>query len=84
MCLFKAPKPRPMTPPPTIKPRLPADSTLPTPKKLTEPDETSDVSYGSKKRKDSTALAMKKGAAALKIPLNKGTAVGMKTGGLNV
>ena len=84
MCLFRTPKPKPMRTPPPIKPRIEEDSSLPVAKEMVDPDETSDVSYGSSKKKAGPAAAKKTGAAGLKIPLNAGNTSGAQTGGLNV
>ena len=84
MCLFKTPKPQKMSTPPAIKPRVETDTALPITKDLVKPDETADVSYGSKKKESSLAAANKSGGAGLKIPLNVGNTASAKTGGLNV
>jgi len=84
MCLFSTPKPSAMAPPPAIKPRVETDTSLPQAKAVIDPQETSDVSYGTGQKKSSPGAGKKTGTQALSIKLNQGAPTGTKTGGLNV
>ena len=84
MCLSIGPKPSAMAVPPAIKPRVEPDQTLPQAKPVIDPEETSDVKYGTGQKKDSPGAAKKTGTSSLKINLNTGGATGSSTGGMNV
>ncbi len=83
MCIFKVPKPKPPVIPPAITPTVDTDTSLPSSKDVLDEDDTADVEYGSKKKKEDPTLGTeKKGSDALKISLNQG-ATGSGTGGVN-
>ena len=84
MCLFKAPKAAAMASPPPVKPRLDTDTSLPAAKPVVDENITASVKYGGGEKKTGPAAAKKTGTDQLKIPLNTGTEIGSKTGGLNV
>ena len=89
MCIFKAPRPAALPGQPAIQPRQANEqaakgSKLPEKKDLLDPDESADVAYGSRKKLVPGLKGIgHRGARALHIPLNPGTA-SSSTGGLNV
>ena len=88
MCLFRSPSPTPQanTPAPIVAKKQDKieQSSLPTKKDLTDPDEIAGVEYGTTAKKgDAVNVAKATGTDALKINVNTG-ASGTGTGGLNV
>ena len=88
MCLFRSSAPAPQsTPAPIIAKNQQKiqESTLPTKKELTDPDEITGVEYGTTAKKtDARNTAKATGTDALKINVNTGATGGSGTGGLNV
>ena len=85
MCVFRAPSPTQVAPPPPpVAPRVPKDTTLPTKKEVEDPDTTADIQYGTGQKKAGPAAGKKTGTDALKINLNLGDTTGSTTGGANV
>ena len=89
MCLFRSPSPTPQsTPAPIIAKKQDKleQSSLPTKKDLTEPDDIPGVEYGtSAKKTDARNQSQATGTDALKINVNTGAGGDTGgTGGLNV
>ena len=88
MCLFRSRAPvAQSTPAPIIAKKQDKieQSSLPTKKELTDPEEVAGVEYGTTQRKDDARGAAKRtGTDALKININTGGDAGGGTGGLNV
>ena len=87
MCLFRSSAPvAQSTPAPIVAKNQDKiqESTLPTKKELTDPDEVAGVEYGTTAKKgDAVNTAKATGTDALKINVNTGTGGG-DTGGINV
>ena len=88
MCIFRAPSPPPVAMPsaPPIKTRsneIAKSAPLPTKKELVDPDEVKGVEFGSTRKKE-TPGTVKKGAKALRIPINIGAGTGSGGGTPNV
>ena len=88
MCLFRSRAPvAQSTPAPIIAKNQQKiqESTLPTKKELTDPDEIAGVEYGTTAKKGAAVnVAKATGTDALKINVNTGATGGTGTGGLNV
>ncbi len=89
MCLFRSPRPTPQaTPAPIIAKKQDKieQSSLPTKKDLTDPDDIAGVEYGTTaKKSDAVNVAKATGTDALKINVNTGAGGDAgATGGLNV
>ena len=88
MCLFRSSAPAPQSTPAPIVAKSQQkiqESTLPTKKELTDPDEVPGVEYGTTAKKgDAVNVAKATGTDALKINVNTGATGGTGTGGLNV
>ena len=88
MCLFRSSAPAPQsTPAPIVAKNQQKiqESTLPTKKELTDPDDIPGVEYGTTAKKgDAVNVAKATGTDALKINVNTGATGGTGTGGLNV
>ena len=83
MCIDFTPKYEPMLPPPTVKPRIDKDSSLPAKKDVVDPDAKADVKYGQGEKK-ATPGDKRRGTDQLKIDMNTGgSTVGQATGGAN-
>ena len=86
MCFNNSPDPpTPNAPPPIMgrNPDLTSSSDLPTKKELVDPDEVKGVEFGSTRKKE-TPGTVKKGAKALRIPINIGAGTGSGGGTPNV
>ena len=82
----KAPQPTALPSAPPIKSRsnqVATSAALPTKKELVDPDEVKGVEFGSTRKKE-TPGTVKKGAKALRIPINIGTGTGTGGGTPNV
>ena len=83
MCIDFTPKMEAIAPPPTIKPRIDKDSSLPAKKDVVDPDAKADVQYGQGEKK-ATSGDKRRGTDQLKIDMNTGgSAIGQATGGAN-
>ena len=88
MCLFRSASPAPQSTPAPIVARKQdkiEQSSLPTKKDLTDPEDVPGVEYGTTAKKaDPVNVAKATGTDALKINVNTGATGGTGTGGLNV
>ena len=77
MCFFgRGDDVKPGTGPPPVKPRMDADTTLPTAQQLVKEDQVADVQYGATKKGSGQAAANRAGADSLRINLNTGGQTG--------
>ena len=87
MCLFRSQAPvAQSTPAPIVAKKQDKieQSSLPTKKDLTDPDDVPGVEYGTTAKQDPKGAAKRTGTDALKINIGTGGETGSASGGLNV